>query len=1198
MLNVRQNLKAAFGTALLLLSHSAEAWTGTADSYGFSVDTTSRNDVVSFWQGVYLKSEGYQNRVAWTGNYVSTAAGAEGTTSAAFVTDVERRANCIRALCGIPANVRFNTGATVNIDPADSYAPSGSTTKSAAAQRSALMIVRTVIDQSSGNALTHDPPTTCVGWTSAAWNANSKSELAYAFYGPTAVDNYFREDVSGISAWNVDVGHRRWLLNLQSTNMATGDTSGRRPESNSGTAMPPSNCLYVIPKTAELDPTATARFVPYPGKGFFPAPLNSPYWSLSYPGANFNTATVAMTAEGGGAVTTAIVSRRTGYGENAIVWQVPTSVAAKSFSSDTTYHVTVSGIAGAGVPTSYSYSVTLINPNKLTDLPGLAGTTTPNTAGAIYTFNRTEGSDSMEAGFFRPTESTWAEGAEDSPTPQIVDLTDLNYELRSTLAGYFRTGSKSFRLSLPTAYEPSIGGVPDQIFEIDREIVPSASATLNFYYRRGYMTTSTSLLVESSADGGVVWTTRGTVPGVSTNSPDPGFTAVAVPLPAAAVPLRIRFRLTYSSGSLYTIGAQPTLATGIFVDDISATNCLTLERRGAVESVSPITSVAFNSLTAGESLANAQTWWLRLRSKLGGKWQPYGPSLVVQTEGPLTEVLLPSGTATPLDTGATYDFLPVPGASSHTLDVAKLASVSWTEGAEASPTPKVLDQTGAYALVSTKFKKTGKNSFRLALDGDSDSIDTFEIDRDIVPKSGSNLTFQVKRGKMLTTNFIHAEVSTDGGSTWTSVWNQPGLTATPTAATADSAFSLKTLSLAAYVNQEIRIRFAFRKSSLATTIAAASKTDAGVWLDDISVSNANLVESRTRTTLAGDATSFDLDTDSASPGLIAGATYRLRLSATVAGVTGNWGTALPVVPKFSVPIVNWTEGAEASPAPQVVDQTGSYDLISTKYHKTGLRGFRLALDNASDPEDTFEINRIFVPSPGSTLSFQSRRGRMLATNSVHAEVSTDNGVTWVSLWSQNGLGTTLTSSTADKAFSAQSVSLAAYAARNMRVRFAFRNASPGNTITSVSRVDAGVWLDDISVSFSGLGSSGSSPGTVINDYTAWQSSEYPALQGQPFAGDLDGDGVPNGVEFAFSLDPTHAQASADLVVADPGTAVLKITRPLPVVRTSITYGAEWTDDLTTWSTEGVTVTTTGGQAIATAPMGAGNRFIRWKISQP
>jgi len=1219
----RHDLKAAALAASFLVPGMAAGWTATADSYGFTVDTSVRNDVVSFWQSVYLKSEGFQNRIAWTGTYnsplsVPIPAGAEGTVSAAFVVDVERRTNFIRVLCGAPANCRFNTGATANIFPDDTFSPDASTTKSAAAQRSALMIVRTAVtfptpDPRAGNGLSHDPPKTgCVAWTDAAWNANSKSCLAYALFGPGAIDSYFREDVAGVSGWNVDVGHRRWLLNPQSTDFATGDTPGRRPLSATDRGLPPSNVVYVVPKLAELDDTVLPKFVAYPGAGFFPAPLNTPYWSLSYPGANFNAATVTMTTANDAPVSVSGVTHNQGYGDNAIVWNVPAAVAARSFSTDTTYKVTVSGISGAGVPTSHSYTVTLINPNRLTDDLSLSGVANPPLTGASYSFARAMGSDAMEVGFFQPVDSPWMEGAEDSPTPQIIDRTDSTYPLRANVtetqpgnsSNYFRTGSKSFRLTFPTHFEPYLGGVADQIFELNREVLPGAGANLNIWYRRGYMTTGTSLLVESSADGGVTWVNRSTILGRATDTAsnvDPAFISLAVSIPASAVPMRVRFRLTHNGGSLYTLEGQDGAATGIFIDDISTTNCQTLEKRAGVESTSAaVTSVDFNSTTAQTTLENGQIWWLRLRCKLGGNWFPYGAAKIVEPSGPLSVPLLPSGPASPLDTGATYQFLPDVDATGYQLDVAKLASGSWLEGAEASPAPKVLDQTGTYALISTKFKKTGKNAFRLALDGDGDSFDAFEIDRDIIPKAGSNLTFQVKRGRMMNTNFIHAEVSTNGGSTWISLWNQAGLGVTTVATTADPAFTLQTVSLSSYVGKEIRLRFVFRKSSGAVTIAAAYKTDVGAWFDDIAVSNSSVVESRVRTNLDVAASSFVLDSTTASPGLIAGSTYRLRLRAVVGDVPGAWGTALSVVPVFSVPIVAWTEGAETSPTPQVLDLTGSYDLLSTKYFKTGKRSFRLALDDAADSSDSLEINRTLVPSPGSRLTFQTRRGRMLTTNAVHAEISKDGGTTWTSVWSQNGLATSLTASTVDKAFAAQSVSLASYAAKTIRVRFVFKNSNPGNTITSVSKVDAGMWLDDISVSFAGVGSSPILPALAIlpvSDYATWQG-EYPEMIGQPFNADKDGDGTPNGIEFAFSLDPTVAQPSTDFATLDPLLDVLKITRSLPVVRSGIAYGAEWTEDFTTWSSEGVTVTTSGGMAVATAPLGSGKRFIRWKITQP
>ena len=79
---------------------------------GFTVDTDNRNDVVSFYHAIYMASEGYQNRIAWTGNHGSDATGAEGTVSPAFVDDVERRINYFRAMAGVKAEQAPPTGVT------------------------------------------------------------------------------------------------------------------------------------------------------------------------------------------------------------------------------------------------------------------------------------------------------------------------------------------------------------------------------------------------------------------------------------------------------------------------------------------------------------------------------------------------------------------------------------------------------------------------------------------------------------------------------------------------------------------------------------------------------------------------------------------------------------------------------------------------------------------------------------------------------------------------------------------------------------------------------------------------------------------------------------------------------------------------------------------------------------------------------
>jgi hypothetical protein len=642
---------------LLLIPFSAALWPGLlaawtpgtypAGSSGFTVDTAVRNDVVSFWHGVYQASEGYQNRIGWTGNYTAPAPSynGQGTTSAAFVADVARRVNFYRAMCGVPATVLFNTGSTVVIDPTDTYrtttnpALAAATTKAAAAQQGAYMTSRTAGASDTGSptgkpfaGFSHTPVAAdCVAWTTAAWNANYHGNIGLGFYGPGAVDAYILENVAGLSEWNSSVGHRRWLLYPPATNLATGDTPGSF-DSTTNVYWRSSNVMYVHQSTAEMV-VPPNRFVTYPPAGFFPAPLNAArFWSLSYPGAGFAAATVTMTTAGGAAVPVTVASRSGAFGNPAIVWNVSATAAAlTSVTADTTFNVTVAGITGAGVPSSYSYSVTLINPNLITSDQALHGATSLAVGTqATYKFTPPAKAEGIQVNSFQSQTTGWTEGAEDSPAPQVTPRTTGTYEFSSTAAfaglpsfGPI-AGAKSFRLTFPAGNDASFSGAPQQSFELDRELVPGAAASLNFKFRRGYLSPGSSLAVESSSDGGVTWSQLGALIS-GTNTPDAAASADARSLTATTVPVRVRFRLYDATGQgVYAADLYPAFPMGIWIDDITTTNCQWLELKKTNDLAAGATSFQLNATTAGVALDNHQELRLRLRTKLGNRWMPYG----------------------------------------------------------------------------------------------------------------------------------------------------------------------------------------------------------------------------------------------------------------------------------------------------------------------------------------------------------------------------------------------------------------------------------------------------------------------------------------------------------------------------------------------------------------------------------------------
>jgi hypothetical protein len=991
-------------TCLVTCVPGAESPAPTRD---FAVDTSDRSEVVALYHAIYMASEGYQNRIQWTGNYSSTAAGAEGTISQVFSDDVERRLNYYRAMCGLGSGTRVNSGAVVRIDPEDAHQPAPATTKSAASQRSALMIARTY---PSIGGLSHNPAQSCIGWTTAAWNANKNGNLSLGYFGPGAVDAYAKEDVMGTSAWNLDAGHRRWLLLQGATDFATGDTPGHFNPGTSS-ARPPTNAMYVVPRQGERE-TVAPVFVSYPPKGYFPAKLNTPFWSLSYPDADFSAATVTMTGAGGAPVSVSIVSRRTGYGDNTLIWQVPAATAAKEVATDTTWNVTVSNIQGAGVPSQRSWSVILIDPERLNETPQISGASNPLVTGGIYTVTPVAGAEEMQAGMALRKPATWTEGAEDGTVAQIIDRTSGTYAFRATNAGYVKTGVKSFRLTFPTRYDPFINGVPEQIMELDRELIPGPAGTLNFQYRRGLMSAASKLAVETSADGGLTWSLAGSLFSGLGGAGDASFQTASLPLPEGPLRVRFRFYLSDPTSPLYAHEDYPNHATGVFIDDISTSGSTWLEPSATLASAG-MTSFAFNSTTAGTTLAAGQEWWLRARAVLGGKAFPWGPAKVVIPSGPL----MLSGPAEPPLSGADYFFVPDPGATSYHLEVSRLGPSDWLEGAEIAPAPQVqTDISGTYALSSNLkgFRKSGAFAFRLGLSSLTDEVESFTIDRQIVPGAGSVLEFWTRRGGMSPTNALHVEISTDGGATWSSAWSLPGLKK------AEKKVLRRSVALGEWADQPIRVRFAVRKAAGGTNLKWNAKSS-GVWIDDIMVTDSTTLISTHETAVAGLAVTVRLDATTAGAPLEDGATMRLRMRTVTGATVGSWGPALTVSPSAS----------------------------------------------ASEP-------------------------------------------------------------------------------------------------------------------------------VLPQGFSQWAEVNHPAA-GLSFEGDSDADGLADGIEYAFSLDPTGAQASPDLMAADAER--ISLSRTLPEERAGVHYGAEWSDDLATWSEDGVQIEIADGTITASVPKGSGERFMRWRIEE-
>jgi hypothetical protein len=568
-----------------MLVHAWQPGTGfPAAAEGFSVDVTNRRDVLAFYHCVYGASWNYEANLGWTG---SISSGNAGTTSGVFKEDVRRRVNFYRALSGLPADIVF------------------SATKSAKCQKAALIM-------SANNALSHDPPASWIFYSADGREAASASNLALGYYGPAAVDGYMEDPGAG----NQIVGHRRWLLYQRAREMATGDI----PKTGSYNS---SNCLWVI---GDFKAAPPAKFAAWPNEGYTPAPLLPERWSLSYPGADFSNASVGMSLNGSNVAVTVVSRTNNGYGDNTIVWQ-PSSLPG-NVTADLPYVVNVTGIKGAGVPTSKSYTVRVFNPDILGDEISIAGSDNPPATGAPYTFNSIGQADSYELEVAAMTPTEWMEGAEDAPAPRVAPAISAGYDLRQ--GGLVRSGSKAFQLAFPFSV------YSDQSFAIDRDIVPAADSHLQYHDRARYTHYLNTLETQISTDDGQSWTTIASRNGVNvtgySSEWDSSWQSRNISLGAyAGQVVKLRFILRKNNGGWVYPGT--TSNYGFFIDDITVTHAseVAATRTTLAGNASSFT---LDSATVGQPLAAGAGYHLRVRPNVGTRWFSFGPAMMVTVTPP------------------------------------------------------------------------------------------------------------------------------------------------------------------------------------------------------------------------------------------------------------------------------------------------------------------------------------------------------------------------------------------------------------------------------------------------------------------------------------------------------------------------------------------------------------------------------------
>lgn len=571
-----------------------------------ALDVGDRNDVVAFYQCIYIASTNGNSKVAWTGNVAGCI---PGTTAEVFKDDVRRRINWFRAMGEVPADIEFDTN------------------KNAKAQAAALIM-------SSTNRLSHDPATdfgTNGCWTPEGQEAASRGNLALGIFGVGAMDGYMQDAGSN----NTAVGHRRWLLFPKQAEMGTGDIpSGGQPAAN---------CVYVIDSASHRATNVVqGQYYAWPPAGFVPAGTVYPRWSLHFStpvfgSPTFESAVVSMTHVGSGSnIPVSVIHRYTGgglAGDPTVVWEPNWASFGGSAPMEQEVEVRVTGVTPgtSGASTSVTYRVTAINPDMITDPYALAGTTSPPTTGAGYIVTRLTGvgAEKYEVGVGPLIAGTWVEGAEDNPVPKVIAAIGAGYALRTNLTARLGSpgtaaGTNVFHLAFPS--------FSNQSFEIDRDILPSAASALSFSNVFRFSTTVNRLSAEISTNSGMTWSEVWGRNGVGTSSAnwDTSWQSGGASLSAyAGTPARIRFTFRHNGSAVIDASND----SGCFLDNIRVTASQEL---GAptITDIGTSSNFALNATTAGGALVAGMQYQLRVRPTLGGKAFPFSVPLYVTVVAP------------------------------------------------------------------------------------------------------------------------------------------------------------------------------------------------------------------------------------------------------------------------------------------------------------------------------------------------------------------------------------------------------------------------------------------------------------------------------------------------------------------------------------------------------------------------------------
>jgi hypothetical protein len=245
----------------------------------------------------------------------------------------------------------------------------------------------------------------------------------------------------------------------------------------------------------------------------------------------------------------------------------------------------------------------------------------------------------------------------------------------------------------------------------------------------------------------------------------------------------------------------------------------------------------------------------------------------------------------------TFSIGAVSGATSYQWRTLAVTPFSF-DGAETGAGNFTVTTSGEYSVVANDVAATGGQSFHLAHATPTDQV--LQLTKPLVVGAGASLSFASRLGLSSPAQHALVEASMDDGATWIGLFAQAGQQTGSTSDFGETSFSTKSISLAAFANRSLLLRWRYVLDSNSSYYPQTS-TGIGWYIDGIQLTGVSAVSSSGTPT---EITAASFQASAASGPLV------LQARAGMYGYFGEWGSIKTVTVSTATGadcLFNWAE---------------------------------------------------------------------------------------------------------------------------------------------------------------------------------------------------------------------------------------------------------------------------------------------------